>query len=200
MQALLGFSSEARSLRHARAHLRHLFPYLPQQSGYNKRLRRAADLVHHIIRALAVDTSLWDDEVWVVDSVPVECGRSRETREAVRPGWMGRVRLLRVALWGLRLHLICTLGGLPILFALTGAKADERETLRDMLDTAPEVASRRAGQTITGDKNYLGRGFERDLTDRELVLLRPTRMGSPRGPDPTCSSHCGRPSSRSTRP
>jgi len=40
---------------------------------------------------------------------------------------------------GLRLHLVCTLGGLPILFALTDAKADGRETLRDMLDTALEV-------------------------------------------------------------
>jgi hypothetical protein len=38
MQALLGFVSEARWLRHARAHLGHLFPYLPQQPGYNKRL------------------------------------------------------------------------------------------------------------------------------------------------------------------
>ena len=42
MQALLGFTSEARWLRYARAHLRHLFPYLPQQPGYNKRLRGAA--------------------------------------------------------------------------------------------------------------------------------------------------------------
>ena len=40
MQALLGFTSEARWLRHARAHLRHLFPYLPQQPGYNKRAAR----------------------------------------------------------------------------------------------------------------------------------------------------------------
>jgi len=29
MQALLGFTSEARWLRHAGRHLRHLFPYLP---------------------------------------------------------------------------------------------------------------------------------------------------------------------------
>src|SRR5665647_677940 len=42
MQALLGFTSEARWLRFARKHLRHLFPYLPQQPGYNKRLRRLA--------------------------------------------------------------------------------------------------------------------------------------------------------------
>src|SRR6266568_1421981 len=35
MQALLGFPSEARWLRYARAHLGHLFPYLPKQPGYN---------------------------------------------------------------------------------------------------------------------------------------------------------------------
>ncbi|MFI5689579.1 IS982 family transposase, partial [Streptomyces sp. NPDC051636] len=44
MQALLGLTSEARRLRHTRAQLRHLFPYLPQQPGYNKRLRAAASL------------------------------------------------------------------------------------------------------------------------------------------------------------
>jgi hypothetical protein len=33
MQALLGFTSESRWLRHARAHLGHLFGYLPLQPG-----------------------------------------------------------------------------------------------------------------------------------------------------------------------
>ena len=43
--ALLGFCSEARWLRYADRHLRHLFPYQPKQPGYNKRLRAAADLL-----------------------------------------------------------------------------------------------------------------------------------------------------------
>lgn len=42
MQAMLGFTSEARWLRHARAHLQRLFPHLPRHPGYNKRLRKAA--------------------------------------------------------------------------------------------------------------------------------------------------------------
>ena len=42
MQALLGFVSEARWLRYARKSLGGLFPYLPGQSGYNKRLRKLA--------------------------------------------------------------------------------------------------------------------------------------------------------------
>jgi hypothetical protein len=56
MQALAGFTSEARWLRHARAHLGHRFPYLPQQPGYNKRLRAAASLIRDCIRVLAADT------------------------------------------------------------------------------------------------------------------------------------------------
>ena len=35
--------------------------------------------------------------------------------------------------WGLRLHLIATLHGLPVGFALTGAKADERQVLLSVL-------------------------------------------------------------------
>jgi hypothetical protein len=59
MQALLGFVSEARWLRYARGHLRHLFPYLPGQSGYNRRVRKLAATMCWLIRMLACDTSLW---------------------------------------------------------------------------------------------------------------------------------------------
>jgi hypothetical protein len=88
MQALLGFTSEARWLRYAQAHLEHLFRYLPQQPGYNERLGGAADLIRTVIRYLAVATTLWTDDVWVVDSTPVECGRSRETaKRSELVGW-----------------------------------------------------------------------------------------------------------------
>ena len=95
MQAVLGFTSEAHWLRHAHRQLRHLFPYLPQQSGYNKRLRAAASLLRHAIRAVATDTSLWTDDVWIVDSTPVECGRSRETTKRSALAGSASIRLLR---------------------------------------------------------------------------------------------------------
>jgi hypothetical protein len=88
MQALLSFTSEARWLRHARAHLQHLFPYLPHQPGYNKRLRKLARTVNWVIRQLATDTSIWSDDVWVVDSTPIECARSRDVvRGSDLAGW-----------------------------------------------------------------------------------------------------------------
>jgi hypothetical protein len=83
MQALLGFVSERRWIRHARVHLRHLFPYLPQQSGYNKRLRKATDLITRVNRILAVDTTLWTDDVWVVGSTRWRRALSRQRSSAL---------------------------------------------------------------------------------------------------------------------
>ncbi|GAA5075444.1 hypothetical protein HNP84_005990 [Thermocatellispora tengchongensis] len=96
-QALLGIHSHTRWLRYVPAHLPAAFPHLPGQSGYNKRLHKALPLLKHAIRALARDTDLWHDPVWVVDSTPVECGRSRPTTR--RSNWpAGPPRLLPLPL------------------------------------------------------------------------------------------------------
>ncbi|MEU6515451.1 IS982 family transposase [Streptomyces sp. NPDC046978] len=180
--ALLGYTCERRWLRRAGRDFRHLFPCMPGRSGHNKRLRAASALLTHMIRIVATDTTLWSDDVWVVDSTPVGCGCSRETaKRSDLAGWAqyGYCASHSRYFWGLRLHLVCTLGGLPVLFAVTDAKADERETLRDMLDTAPDVVASHPNQTIIGDKNYYGREFEHELAERHLKLLRPTRKGEP---------------------
>ena len=184
MQALLGFTREARWLRHARAHLRHLFRYLSQQPGYNKRLRALAGTVHWLIGMLARDTSLWTDDVWVVDSTPVECARSRETvHRSDLAGWAeyGYCASHSRYFWGLRLHLLCTLHGLPVGFALTGAKADERQVLIDMLHADPSLTNR-PKQIMIGDKNYFGAQFEAALPEANIELLRPARKGETERP------------------
>ncbi|MGN6177253.1 MAG: IS982 family transposase [Streptosporangiaceae bacterium] len=180
MQALLGYTSESRWIRHARAHLRHLFRYLPGQPGYNRRLRAAAALITTLIRLLAADTSLWADDVWVADSTPVECGRSRDTaRRSDLAGWAeyGYCASHSRYFWGLRLHLVATLGGLPVAFALTGAKADERQTLLAIFAADPTLAASRPGQTLIADRQYYGSQFEATLAAWRLRLLRPARKG-----------------------
>src|ERR1039458_6024506 len=99
-------------------------------------------MIRHCIRALAADTAVWTDDVWVVDSTPVECGRSRETaRRSDLAGWAeyGYCASHSRYFWGLRLHLVCTLHGLPVAFALAGAKADERDVLAGMLTAGPDL-------------------------------------------------------------
>jgi hypothetical protein len=180
MSALLGFTSERRWLRYADKELAGMFPRTIGQSGWNKRVRKAFFLFIRVIRMLAMDTSLWSDDVWVVDSAPVQCGCSRETvRRSDAAGWAeyGYCASHSRYFWGLRLHLVCTLTGLPVMFALAGAKADERETLLGMLGAARDVTAAHPGQVIIGDKNYFGRAFEAELAERELTLLRPVRKG-----------------------
>ncbi|MEW9552835.1 IS982 family transposase [Nonomuraea sp. NPDC050783] len=180
LSALLGFTSERRWLRYARAHLTGLFPCLPGQSGYNKRLRAATALVLHLIRIPGRDTSLWSDDVWVADSTPVECGRSRQSAQrSDLAGWAeyGYCASHSRFFWGLRLHLLCTLGGLPVAFALTGAKADERTTLLGMLATDPDLLERHRGQDLIADMQYYGRDFEHALAGDGIRLLRKARKG-----------------------
>ena len=183
MSALLGFTSERRWLRYADKELAGMFPRTIGQSGWNKRVRKAFFLFIRVIRMLAMDTSLWSDDVRVVDSTPVQCGCSRETvKRSDAAGWAeyGYCASHSRYFWGLRLHLVCTLTGLPVMFALAGAKADERETLLGMLEAARDVTAAHPGQVIIGDKNYFGRAFEAELTERELTLLRPVRKGEAR--------------------
>ena len=65
------------------------------------------------------------------------------------------------------------------LFALTGAKADEREVLVELLAVEPELVAARPGQLLIADKNYYGRQFEAVLAELGVRLLRPARKGEP---------------------
>ena len=202
LQALLGYVSEARWLRFARRQLRVLFPCLPGQSGYNKRLRKLAGTMLWLIRVLARDTTLWADDVWVVDSTPVECGRSKETvRRSDLAGWAeyGYCASHSRYFWGLRLHLLCTLHGLPVGFAVTGAKADERQVLLSILEDA-ELAAMLRGQILIGDKNYYGRDFEATWPALARTCCAQLVRASPNGQERSSSSRCARSSNRSTTP
>ncbi len=182
IQALLGYTSEAQFIRYAHAHLRPWFAYLPDRPGYNKRLRHCGELLHHVIAYLARQCRSYTDDVWLVDSTPVECGRSRETaKRSDLAGWAeyGYSASHSRYFWGLRLHLITTPSGLPIAYALAGAKTDERDTALAMiafsgLDTA--------GQTLIADKGYRRASFETELNDAGITLIRPNLKSEKRRP------------------
>jgi hypothetical protein len=179
MQAMLGFHCEARWLRHARAHFRHLFPFIPQDPGYNKRLRAALPLIKRVIRLLATDTDFWHDTVWITDSTPVPCGMSRPTvKRSELAGWAnyGYCASHSRFFWGLRLYLVCTPSGMPILWALADPKLGEREVLAAMLEVDAELVRRRPGLLLISDKGFASESFERSLSAQGITLLRPSRM------------------------
>ena len=97
-QHLLGIASERRWLTHAHANLKDMFPNLPQQSGWSKRVRQASRLLSPVITELARDTPSWAEITRLVDSTPIPCGKSRETvKRSDLAGYAGYVQPARVA-------------------------------------------------------------------------------------------------------
>lgn len=155
-----------------------MFPNTPKQSGYNKRLRKLAGTMAWMIDRIAQLCPVATDDVVVIDSTPIECGRSRDTvQRSELAGWAeyGYCASHSRWSWGLRLHLVCTLHGLPLGWAITGAKTDEREVATLLLTQTAALKDRPL--TVLADKNYHGRLFESDLAASGAVILRPTRAG-----------------------
>ena len=202
-QALLGIRSEARWLRFLPTHLPGAFPYLPGQSGYNKRLRAALPLLKRAIRAVAADTDLWTDNVWVTDSTPVECGRSRPTaKRSDLAGWAGYSYCASHSrwFWGLRLHLICTPAGLPITWALANPKIDDRQVLTAVLDDDPDLLTERPGLLIIADKVTCPPNSTGGSPTAGSGCCGPHTATAPHTRTNTYSNRSGSSSSRSTTP
>ena len=90
---------------------------------------------------------------------------------------MGELRVLRQPfplVLGLRLYLICTPAGMPVLWALADPKLGEREVLAAMLDVEPQLAAARPGLALITDKGFAGQ-TEADPAARGITLLRPAR-------------------------
>ena len=181
-QALLGYRSEARWLRFARAHLRGMFPYLPQRAGYNKRLKTAFPLIAHFIRALAEDSDFWFDNHWIVDSTPVPCGMSRPTvKRSELAGWAnyGYCASHSRFFWGLRLYLVCTPTGMPLLWALADPKIGERDVLAAMVAHDADMVGRRLADggyiLLICDKGFASAVLETELAGYGIQVLRPAR-------------------------
>ena len=160
-----------------------MFPQLPQQSGYNKWLPKLSATMAWLVRVLGAQTNIAADDVWVVVSTPVEApAPARPSSAPTLPA--GRVRLPRLYTPGSS-GLSGCIWSAPCRsahrLAFTGAKADERHALHDILAATPIPAAVQAGghQTMIGDKNYYGAAFEAELANTGIELLRPARKGEP---------------------
>lgn len=176
-QVLLGFPSMRHWLRFAHTRLGHLFPYIPQQSGYLKRFNAAGPLIARLTQALARQVPTWDDQLRLIDSTPLPCAASRETvkrSDLAGDAGYGYCRSHSRFFWGFRLYLVTTAEGMPITWCLASPKIGEREVVEALLRRDHHLV--RAGQVILADKGFAGRDFERFITQElRCHLVRPDR-------------------------
>lgn len=179
-QIMLDCHSERRFLRLARQRLGHLFPYIPKQPGYNKRIRSLAPRICLVINQLARISPSFTGRLRLLDSTPVPCGASRQTvKRSELAGWAayGYCASHSRYFWGLRLYLLCAPDGMPICFALAPANESEREVAAAMLERARKEGLLQGGEIIAADKGFAGAEFEEIVACLDATLIRPDRKG-----------------------
>jgi Transposase DDE domain len=183
-QVLLGARSEHHWLRLCYGRLGHLFPYLPHQPGYHKRLKAAAPLICKATLYLATLCPSRADDLRLLDATPVPCGTSRQTvRRSELAGWAnyGYCAAHSRWYWGLKLYLLTTPEGMPATWCLADPKLGERDVAAELLASARGSGTLRAGMIVLADKGLAGREMERYAADQAGVLLaRPDRKDEPR--------------------
>jgi hypothetical protein len=176
-QVLMGIPSDRRFLRAARRQLGHLFPYLPSQDALHKRRARLAETIEWLTGVFAARSPGSRDDVLLLDSTPVECGRSVETARRSQLADVcgyGYSRSHSRWFWGCRLHLACAPDGTPRAAALVSADRPEREVALTLLPRALA-----GGETIVCDKGYAGREFADNVAGLGAIVLRPPRATEP---------------------
>jgi Transposase DDE domain len=176
-QMFLGIPNDRKFLALAGWRLGHLFPYLPKQPGYNKRLRALGPTIAGVITQLAAASPSFCDNLRLLDSTPVPCGQSRETArrsELAGHAAYGWCKSHSRYFWGFRLYLLCAADGMPIAFELAPANITERVVAAEMLARVDLH-----GYTVMADKGFAGDEFEQLMAALGARFLRPDRRDEP---------------------
>jgi len=177
-QVLLGYPSQHHWLRFCYTRLGHLFPYLPKQPGYHKRVAAAAPLLMAALQKLAAQVPSTTDGLHLIDATPLPCGTSRQTvKRSEMAGWAtyGYCASHSRWYWGLKLYLVTTLDGMPITWCLADPKLGEREVAAELLSHAHDRGILAETIVLLGDKGFAGADFERHTRSLGIRFVRPDR-------------------------
>lgn len=163
-----GWDMETTMLSHWKDHT-DLFPRLPSQSRFNRR-RRALALTLNLIRRCVLEGLDVAHERWgVIDSLPVPVVGFHLVPTS-RADWdvhgaaFGRVSTKKQTIYGYKLHLLMTLGGVIVDFELAGANATDVDVGREMLQEHTD-------RVIIGDKGYISAATHAQLWDEQRIKL-----------------------------
>jgi hypothetical protein len=184
-QVMLGCHSERRFLGLARRRLGHLFPYIPEQPAYSKRLRALAPRICMVIThgAALPHCSVIDCGCWT----PRRCRagpRARRPSALSSPAGPPTATAPAIAgssgVWGLRLYLLCAPDGMPVSFCLAPANDPDREVAAALLERARSEGLLAGGELIVSDKSFASAEFEQIVASLDATLIRPDRKDEAR--------------------
>lgn len=163
---------------------RDLFPHIPSQSRFNRRRRNLMFVFNRIRRILLSGIDVAQDNQCVIDSLPIPVvnfhlvpsstgdWRAYEAR-------FGKVSSKKETIFGYKLHLLVTMGGVILDFVLAPANATDLNAGLDMLFEHTDL-------NVIGDKAYISAAQAAELwrTNRLRLQTLPRKNQKKQLPKP----------------
>jgi hypothetical protein len=173
-QAATGLCSDRQFLGVVGRLLPGWFAHLPDQTQYNRRLRRLTPYITTV--QLMVAELIAEGQVRLADGTLIACanypGCASHSHMAEHASY-GYCPSKSQFVWGMRLVLVSDLKGVPVGYDLVGPKTGEER------ETTFELAQTHAGSALFCDGGFWGAEFERtmELIDVELVTPDKHKLG-----------------------
>jgi hypothetical protein len=161
-QDFLPFPGETQFLGYIRANYLELFPRLVDQSQFNRRARALRLLVEELRRHWLSALGALRETAFLLDTKPVPVvsyKRSKSHSEFRRSAGFGYCVARRLHYFGYKLVALTTFDGLPVVYELVRANADEREAAEAVL-----YGLRRCD--IFGDKGFVGVEWQQGVKEQ----------------------------------
>lgn len=169
-QAITGLCSDRQFLGTIGRLLPGYFPALPDQSQYNRRLRRLTPQITTV--QLMVAELIAEGRIRLVDGTLISC--------ANYPGCASRSEFAGHAsygycpsksefVWGMRLVVIADIKGVPVGYDLVGPKTGQER------DSALDLAAAHPGSVLFADGGFWGREYDASMQLIDIELITPDK-------------------------
>ena len=178
-----GWDIETDMLSNWQSH-RDLFPHIPSQSRCNRRRRNLMFIINWIRRLLLSWLDLAQDNQCIIDSLPIPVVQFHLV-PAATGDWraheadFGKVSSKKQTIFGYKLHLLVTLGGLILDFVLAPASVTD-------LEAGVDILTEHTDKQVIGDKAYISQEQAAQLwqTNRLRLLTLPRKNQKKQLPEP----------------
>jgi IS5 family transposase len=164
-----GWDMETEMLCQWREH-RDLFPHVPTQSRFNRRRRNLMYGFNVVRQAVLRCLGLAQERRCVIDSLPVPAvefhlvpGSTADWK--AHGATFGRIASKKQIIFGYRLHLLMTLGGVILDFELAPANLGD-------LAVGCEMLAEHTDLDVLGDKGYISAARAAELREYQRISLR----------------------------
>jgi Transposase DDE domain len=170
LQQLRGVESERSFLRDAQRFFAHLFPGVLglHPSSLHRRVRRLRRFLEPLRRAILGEL-VGDPETLIVDSTLLEVLHPRQVSQSEGFEGAAWVRWGSFALYGVKLHLLCSTNRIPLSYELTSANVAEALLVRELV-AAAGLSEGELARRLLGDLAYRGGGLAAELSRSGIML------------------------------